>query len=57
MMIKPPRNPRYQSSTHTADDKPLVLMSSYDRRRRLPPAPYLPNHIADPLLNQPNRRP
>ena len=33
------------------------LMSSYDRRRRLPPAPYLPNHIADPLLNQPNRRP
>ena len=33
------------------------LMSSYDRRRRLPPAPYLPNHIADPLLNQPNHRP
>lgn len=33
------------------------LMSSYDHRRRLPPAPYLPNHIADPLLNQPNRRP
>ena len=32
------------------------LMSSYDRRRRLPPAPYLPNHIADPLLNQPNHR-
>ena len=33
------------------------LMSSYDRRRRLQPAPYLPNHIADPLLNQPNHRP
>ena len=32
------------------------LTSGLYRRRRLPPAPTLPNHIADPLLNQPNLR-
>ncbi|OAU96224.1 Sec-independent protein translocase protein TatB [Moraxella catarrhalis] len=31
------------------------LLSDYDRRRRLPPAPHLPNYAADPLLNQPNQ--
>lgn len=55
------KNLQETHAIRTALTLPMInhwfLMSSYDRRRRLPPAPYLPNHIADPLLNQPNRRP
>lgn len=40
------------------DTMPLVnrwfLLGDYDRRRRLPPPPWLPNYIADPLLYQVN---
>lgn len=39
---------------HTA--KPMhyhwFLLGEYDRRRRLPPPPFLPNYAADPLLYQ-----
>lgn len=28
------------------------LLSSYDAHRRLPPAPFMPNYLADPLLYQ-----
>ncbi|VEG12675.1 Sec-independent protein translocase protein TatB [Moraxella cuniculi] len=28
------------------------LLGEYDRKHRLPPAPFLPNHTADPLLNK-----
>ncbi|MFC0820091.1 Sec-independent protein translocase protein TatB [Moraxella marmotae] len=33
------------------------LLGDYDRRRRLPKAPFLPNYTADPLLSQPQNHP
>ncbi|MDO4897197.1 MAG: twin-arginine translocase TatA/TatE family subunit [Moraxella sp.] len=38
------------------DNSPMTyrffLLGDYDKKRRLPPAPFLPNHQADKLLNQ-----
>lgn len=40
----------------TAFNMPMVnrwfLLSEYDKKRRLPPPPFLPNHQADKLLHQ-----
>lgn len=49
---QPPENPTTKPVTHT---KPLTnrffLLSDYDKTRRLPNAPFLPNYRADNLLH------
>lgn len=45
-----------QAATENALNIPLVnrwfLLGDYDKKRRLPSAPFMPNYVADPLLHQ-----
>lgn len=63
-----PNTPANNAEISNTDDKPsqaitppihpevmyhtFFLLGDYDRRRRLPCAPFLPNYLADPLLYQ-----
>ncbi|OOR91882.1 hypothetical protein B0181_02290 [Moraxella caviae] len=51
-----PQQNHAEHTLETALNLPLTnrwfLLGEYDKRRRLPPAPFLPNYQADPLLHQ-----
>lgn len=49
-----PQNQNLSPADTTLTTRPMTnlwfVLGDYDRRRRLPPAPFMPNYLADPLL-------